>query len=177
MAGVLVTGKPRCGKSRWLKQVGIPDLRRRGVLVSVLDPIMGPLPPNVSKANWGADWVTDNVEHFMGAFDRSSHCAWVVDECGVWSKNYKDINAISRIAVAGGNFGHLGIFVAQRTMMIPPNIRNMCDTAVLFKQSPDDLYDLATLMDEPEILKAAELEQGCYMMVQSFKKPTIHRLF
>lgn len=176
MAGVLITGKPRCGKSYWLKRVGIPWLRRQGVSVAVLDPILGGLDANVAKGQWGADYVTDNVDAFMSIFRASHHCAFVVDECGRMCSEYENRIKLEAIPVTGGNRGNLGLFVGQRTMMVPPNIRNLCDSAVLFRQQQADLEDLARLFDEPRILEAATFGQGEYMMVEPFKEPTRHRL-
>ncbi len=176
MAGCLVTGKPRCGKSYWLKRIGIPWYRRQGIRSVVLDPILGGLDPNVAKAQWGADFVTNDVDLFMDIFTRSDHCVFVVDECGRMCSDYKDRVKLEAIPVTGGNRGNLGVFVCQRIMMVPPNIRNLCDTAVLFRQQRADLEDLAALFDEPAVLDAATFGKGEYMMVAPFAKPTRHVL-
>lgn len=176
MAGLLITGKPRCGKSYWLKKVGIPHLRRQGIRVVVLDPILGGLDPNIAKAQWGAEYVTNDANAFMAIFRASHHCAFVVDECGRLCTDYETRLKIEEIPVTGGNRGNLGIFVGQRCMMVPPNIRNLCDAAVLFRQQRKDLEELAALFDEPRIVEAATYGKGEYMMVEPFKEPTKHLL-
>jgi len=160
-----------------MKRIGIPIFHAKGTKVCVLDPVMGKLPPHVSAANWGADWVTNNVEQYMQAFDASHHCAWVVDECGIWSERYRDIMAISQIAKTGGNFSNLGVFMAQRLLMIPPNIRKLCECAVLFRQSREDLEDLALLLDDPAVMEAATLDQGEFVVIEPFKPARRGRLF
>ena len=175
MAGTLVAGITRSGKSLWLKRHGIPTLRASGIPVCVLDPVFGGLDPNQAKAIWGADWVTDDPYRFVAACRKSHGCAWVVDEMSRWK--YKELDEIEYIAVASGNHGNLGIFVAQRLMMVRPNIRNQCETAVIFNQTDDDLEDLAARFNQPQIMAAAKFPKGVFMQVEPFKTPVIGRLF
>jgi len=174
MAGLLITGQPRCGKSYWLKKIGVPWYRGQGTRVIVLDPVLGGLPLDVARMQWGgADFVTNNVDWFMEIFKRSDHCAFIVDECGRLCNDYKTRIKIEEIPVTGGNRANLGIFVGQRVMMVPPNIRGMCESAMVFRQQSEDLKDLASLFNEEAIKQAVGFRKGQYLMIKSCGVPIL----
>lgn len=85
--------------------------------------------------------------------------------------------AIEEIAFMSGNNGHLCYFIAQRLMMVPPNVREQCSTAVIFRQAPKSLALLADQFDEPRIMEARQYPKGVAMKIEPFEDPRVLRLF
>lgn len=158
----LVTGITGCGKSRIMREVIIPAHRRAGRWVGVLDPLGG---------IWPANWTTTDPLAFVAAAKNSSRCVWVVDEYAQFTADYKTMKALEWIFTVGRNRGHLAYALAQRLMMIPPNVRNQCSHAVVFNQQSTDLEDLAGLMNQPGIRAAATFPAGKALLVEPFTEP------
>ncbi len=166
---IIVTGITRCGKSRLMKQVIIPGHRRKGRWVGVLDP--------VGARDWPANWVTQDPLQFVEASRKSRDCVWVVDEIAKYRQDYKAISAIEELFFMGGNNGHLSYAIAQRLMMVPPNIREQCDVAIVFQQAPASLQLLADQFNQPRILDAFNFPKGTGMVVEPGEQPRLFKLF
>jgi hypothetical protein len=171
MAGVLVAGIPRCGKGLYLKKVAIPAMRREGRPVAVYDPMTAELKRFQARAIWGSDWVFNDLFECIEAMRHSTYCTFIFDEVGLICEDYKAAQKLKFAAVAAGNYGNLGVFVAQRRTMIPPSIRNLCESAILFAQVDEELVGLAKLFRQPSVMDAARFSKGQGMVVEPFKQP------
>lgn len=158
----LVTGITGCGKSRIMREVIIPAHRHAGRWVGVLDPLGG---------IWPANWTTTDPAAFVAAAKASSRCVWVVDEYAQFTADYKTMKALEWIFTVGRNRGHLAYALAQRLMMIPPNVRNQCSHAIVFNQQSSDLEDLAGLMNQPGVREATRFPAGKALLVEPFTDP------
>lgn len=158
----IVTGISGCGKSRALREHIIPAHRRAGRWVGVLDPLAG---------TWPANWTTTDPLAFVAAAKSSRDCVWVVDEYGQFTADYATMRALEWLFTVARNFGHLSYALAQRVKQIPPNVRNQCSHALVFAQQGADLADLATMMNQPGILEAANFPPGRALLVEPFKTP------
>lgn len=166
---VLITGITRCGKSRLSKTVIIPSHRRIRRWCGVLDPVGAP--------DWGADWVTQDVERFVEASRNSRDCVWFIDEVAKYRQNYKEICGLEEMAFMSGNRGHMCYFIAQRLMMVPPNIREQCSTAIVFQQAPSSLALLAEQFNQPRIMEVKDFPKGTAMVCEPFAEPRVIKLF
>lgn len=151
-----------------MREIIIPALRRRGVPVCVLDPL---------QQRWGADWQTDDPMLFVRRARVSRGCVWVIDEFPHFAKNHDYLMELEWLFTIARNYGHLSYAMAQRLMQIPPNVRNQCSNAIVFRQAKRDLWDLAEIMDNPSIVGARDLPQGTGLMCQPFKNPVTIRVF
>lgn len=157
----LVTGRSGMGKGAIMKSIIIPQWRRRGVKVAVLDPLEMP--------GWNADFQTSDWEQFMAVVRNSRNIVTVIDEYGDY--DYKAKMAIQWCATIARNFGQLHYAMAQRSMMVPPNVRNQCTNGIIFRQQEDDLAEIADLYDEPSLRLAHTFQPGQCMLLESLKAP------
>lgn len=164
----LVTGISGCGKSRIMRTLIINAHRRSGRWVGVLDPLEG---------TWPSNWSTSDPLAFTAAAKASRHCVWVVDEYAQFTADYEAMKTLEWCFTVGRNRGHLCYALAQRVMMVPPNVRNQCSHAIVFNQKPADLAELAGMMNQPRILEAASYPAGTCMLVEPFKEPRVLKLF
>jgi len=165
----LVTGVSGGGKSRIMKQVIIPQWRRQGVKVAVLDPLQAP--------GWGADYQTHDPFRFMDIIEKSSKIVVVIDEFGRFTRDYKAFARVEWCATVARNRGILSYFLAQRIMQIHPNVRDQCSNAILFQQTAKDLEEVGTLLNQPRCAEAVGFEKGLCMLVRPFQNPVKIRLF
>lgn len=165
MAHWLISGMSRCGKSTVLKELIIPQHRRAGRWVGVLDPLNAP--------GWGADWVTDDPFRFVAAARKSTRCVWIVDEFRVFATDYKALKELEWLFFAAGNYGHLCYASAQRLMMIPPNVRDQCSHSITFQQTRRGLETLAEQFNQPAILQAESLPRFHAIVAEPFKEPRL----
>lgn len=164
-----VTGMTGSGKSRLCREHILPAYGRQGIKRAVLDPLKQP---------WPAEVVTDDPEHFLKIAKASRSLVLIVDEFPHWvASDYRIGKALEWCFTIARNFGHLSYALAQRLMQIPPNVRNQCSKAVVFKQATADLQDLAILYDQPAILRAAAFPPGRALMVEPFTEPREIRTF
>lgn len=174
MAHWLVTGMSRCGKSTLMKKTIIPAHRRAGRWVAVLDPVLpGVVGPAKARELWGCDWITADPFAFVAAAKRSMRCVWIVDEFRLFATNYPALKELEWLYFAAGNWGHLCYAMAQRLMMIPPNVREQCDNAAIFTQPIQGLEPLAMQFNQPAILQCVNLPKYHAMIVAPFETPRI----
>lgn len=166
----IVTGKTGSGKSLTLKRVIIPDHLKRGRPVMVLDPLRAP--------DWGAGVRTyDDPLRFLDTAARSKGCVLIIDEYPHFAADYAIRVKLDWCFTIARNYGHLSYVLAQRVMMIHPNVRNQCSNALLFKQPVRDLQDIMVLLDEPGVMAASNFVEGTGLMVQPFKTPVKFKVF
>lgn len=165
----LVTGISGAGKGLIMKRIMIPDLRRRGVRVAVLDPLQAP--------DWGDVFQTSDPERFLRVVRHYPSTAMVVDEYGQWTSDYQVMRSLEWCATVARNHGNLGFFMAQRVKQIPPNVRNQCTNALVFRQQAADLDDLATMLDQPGVMAAQQLPAGTCLLVKPFQTPVKIKVF
>ena len=165
----LVTGITRCGKSRLMKEVIIPSHRRAGRWVGVLDP--------VGAGDWPADWVTSDPLRFVAASRTARGCVFIVDEVAKYRADYKAITALEEMFFMTGNYGNLCYAIAQRIMMVPPNIRDQCSNAIVFQQTSTSLALLAEQFNQPRICECVSYPKGMGMFAEPFKEPRTFKLF
>lgn len=164
MAHWLCTGMSRCGKSSLMKTTIIPAHQRAGRWVAVLDPI---------GASWPANWVTADPAKFAASMSQAKNCVGIIDEFACFRGDFKNNAALERLFFMGGNFGNLFYAMAQRLMMVPPNVRSQCDNAIIFQQTTAGLIDLAAQYNQPSILECATLPKYHAMIVAPFQPPRI----
>lgn len=153
------TGMSGAGKSRVMRDFIIPSHRRLGRKVAVLDPI---------GQAWPADFVTADPEHFLAVARASRSLVLVVDEYAQFTADYRIMRGLEWCFTVARNSGHLSYALAQRLNMIPPNVRNQCANAIIFRQARADLMDLAALIDQPEIMRAATFPPGRCLIAKPF---------
>lgn len=129
-----------------------------GVPVLVLD-------PSGSPKTWldcGADFVTENVDEYLGVVFANSRCLLIVDEAGeaVGRAQSQDHAPRLRLATRTRHRGHSAIFISQAASTISPVIRRQCQKIWLFRQSFASCKILADEMCNPGIIAAAQLGKG-----------------
>lgn len=164
-----LTGVSTCGKSVALKEIIIPGHRQRGRDVIVLDPL-------------GSTWkhatrVTTDPFQFVECLKRSWNCIGVVDEIRVFYDDFQARVGIEWCFFAGRNRGHLMYAAAQRMMMIPPNIREQCGNALLFRQNRRGLETIADDMDQPDAVLANSLPRGQCLICKPMELPVWYEVF
>lgn len=165
----LVTGNTGSGKGVVMKRFIIPDHRRRGRKVAVLDPLEAP--------DWHADFQTADPFHFMRVVKASSNIVAVIDETAEVTSDWKAYQEVKWAATVARNRGILSYFLAQRTLQVHPNIRNQCSNAIVFNQTIADLQTVADLLNQPRCLEAAGFQSGLCLLVRPFKDPVKIRVF
>jgi hypothetical protein len=163
-----VTGMSGAGKSRFMREYRIPAHRRAGTRVAVLDPL---------GQSWPADYVTTDPDQFLSVARASRSIVLVIDEYAHFTTDYRTMRALEWCFTMARNHGHLSYALAQRLMMIPPNVRNQCANAVVFRQASRDLDDLAALLDQPAIIRASTFPPGHALIVKPFAEPVEVRTF
>jgi hypothetical protein len=164
-----ITGGTGMGKGVIMKRFIIPDHRRRGRKVAVLDPLEAP--------DWHADFQTADPFHFMRVVKASSNIVAVIDETAEVTSDWKAYQEVKWAATVARNRGILSYFLAQRTMQIPPNIRNQCTNGIIFKQNVADLQECVVLFNEPLCMQAMNFESGLCLCVRPLKTPVKIRVF
>jgi hypothetical protein len=165
----LVTGISGCGKSRIMKQVIIPNWRRQGVKVAVLDPLQAP--------DWNADFQEHDPDRFMDRVEQSRRIVVVIDEFGRFTRDYKAFARLEWCATIARNRSILSYFLAQRVMQVHPNVRDQCSNALLFRQTARDLEEIGMLLNEPRCSEAAGFEKGLCLTVKANENPVKIRVF
>lgn len=162
-----------------MKEFVIPRAHRAGQVVAVCDPILGGAGA-AGRREWrlrGGDLLTDDPDAFVAALQVSRRVVVIVDEWGYWRARPDAERALTWCYTIGRNYGHLAYALAQRTMMVPPSVRSMCSTAIVFRQPLADLRDLADLLDDQAVLEASQLPQGVAIVSRPFKKPEKIKVF
>jgi len=78
--------------------------------------------------------------------------------------------AMEATAEIGRHWGKSCYYAGQRASQLSTNIRAMCSQLFCFAQGPKDAAILAEEWNQPELLKAPELNQGEYFLVRRFGK-------
>lgn len=164
-----VLGVSGCGKSRLLKQVIIPTWRRAGVPVAVLDPLEAP--------DWHADMQDSDPARFMNRVKKSSRIVVVIDEVAQVCAEHRHRIMVEWAATVARNRGILSYFLAQRAMQVHPNIRNQCTNGIIFNQPMADLEEVSKLLNQPDVMQAANFPKGIAALVRPFEKMTKIKVF
>lgn len=146
--------------------------RRDGRKVAVCDPLGDSWP--------GAEWVTRDPVEWVERMKRSKSVMGFVDELGLIRKN-KDqagITAIESFATMSRHYGHIIHYLATRIILIPPNIRENCDNAVIFRQKLKGLTELDEELDtNGAIFEAAQFQRGTAFICQPYETPIKIQVF
>jgi hypothetical protein len=181
MAGWLILGNPRVGKSRVVKEQVIPSWLKRGTPVAVLDPVSEDMDRATARAFWsGASMVSSDPEAFQGIMRRSNHVVAIVDELAEWAaRDYKNMDRIAWLSICGGNRGILPYFIGQRMVFVPPRIRNLCtDGVIVFQQSePDARAILDSYPMHPGVMAVTTYPPGVALVMVPNKQPMKIRVF
>ncbi|MCF7847512.1 MAG: hypothetical protein K9M45_01580 [Kiritimatiellales bacterium] len=114
------------------KKQGVPTLYFTSKEVEALD---------VKKH---VDFVETNAESFFQTSEkivRQTPCILMIDEAADFQQELP--NALREMLNKWGVYGCRIFVVVQRAKMVPPNIRNSCESCIAFKQFPDDAKFLA----------------------------------
>lgn len=127
---VAIIGYTGSGKSRMMREVILPQWRKRGVSALILDPVC---------QGWGARppwaWQTADPYAYLEKAKASRRCVLVVDECKQHvGKSQKIANDLAYIPCVSRNHGHYVYLMGQRTFHLPPDYRSQCSEAFLFWQ-------------------------------------------
>lgn len=181
MAGWLILGNPRVGKSLLVKRDIIPPWLKRGTPVAVLDPVSEDMDQVTARHFWsGASWVSHDPFYFKHTMRKSNHVVAVVDELAEWqARDYKYIDAIAWLSICGGNRGILPYFIGQRMVFVPPRIRNLCtDGVIVFQQSePDARAILDSYPMHPGVMAVTTYPPGVALVMVPNKQPMKIRVF
>lgn len=181
MAGWLVLGNPRVGKSLLVKKLVIPSWLARGTPVAVLDPVSEDMDQPTARQFWsGASWVTSDPERFRAVMKKSSHVVAIVDELAEWqARDFKNLDRIAWLSICGGNRGILPYFIGQRMVFVPPRIRNLCtDGVIVFQQSePDARAILDSYPMHPGVMAVTTYPPGVALVMVPNQNPVKIRVF
>lgn len=168
-----ITGIKQSGKGRICKEFFIPMYKRDHRKVAICDPIMDQWP--------GADYVTNDVGRFIDVMQRSKNVMGFVDEMNLIRKNREHpewIIDLQKFAGISRHYGHIMHYMGQRVMHIPPDIRELCDNAVVLRQKMKGLVELDEQLDtNGAVFQAAQFQRGIALIVQPFEKPVKVRVF
>lgn len=167
---VLVAGMTRSGKGQLMRSVsakykrdGIPTLYYTSKEVEALDVVKH------------VDYVETDAETFFRYCEnviKVSPCVVVVDEAADFQQEKP--NALREMLNKWGAYGCKIFVVVQRAKMVPPNIRNACESCVAFKQFPDDAKFLAECYGkEFEQVALPVVRPGYYLYSESAYTPTV----
>jgi hypothetical protein len=127
--------------------------KEKGIQVLVLDPD--------KRADWQADFITDDPDYYLQTVKLNTKCALFIDESGMMIGRYS--GAMAWLATNSRKWGHKAHFIAQRAKQIDPIVRTQCTNIFLFKQSLDDSKELSRDFVCDELKSASGLSQGEYL--------------
>lgn len=107
---------------------------------------------------------------------RSQRCALFVDEAGEAIGRGKKALHGQWITTRSRHWGHRAYISAQRAQLIDLSIRNQCDEAFVFRQSPNDAKELAEQYADDLLLTAPTLPVGTFIHVRSCQPARLRRL-
>jgi hypothetical protein len=170
MSRCAVVGESGSGKSRLCREFLAPAWNSRGFATYALDPLRQP---------WPVYWQTDNPERFLEAMKNSTRCVGFVDEAQETMRgNPQRERDMAWLGLQSRNKGHVLYFLAQRIMQLPPNVRNQCTEAYIFRQTADDAEWLAVHFQCDALrLMIPTLERGVCVRVGNHKTPEKMRVF
>lgn len=152
MAHTLILGITGTGKTTLAFSIA-QAYKAQGVPVYVLDPF--------KRAEWNADFITDDPDGFLDFVFTHKSAAVFVDESGDvigrWSGD------LQKLATQSRQFGHRVHFITQRAKQFDVNMRTQCENIFLFKQSPDDAKELARDFVAPSLIDAGSLRKGEFL--------------
>lgn len=132
--------------------------RAQGIGVIVLDQICDP--------RWNADFITADMDEFLGTVWQSRQCAVFIDEGGDVIGQYD--KAMHRVATRGRHWGHNVHICAQGATQVAKIVRNQCRHLFLFATAREDCAELAREWNKPELLAAANFPAGEYFYASRF---------
>lgn len=127
--------------------------RARGIDTLILDPD--------KCSDWDASFITSDPDEFLTVVKSNRSCAIFVDEAGYMIGRYG--GAMQWLATNSRKWGHKAYFITQRANQLDVNIRNMCSSVFIFKQSLDDTKILSREFVSEEIKQAHTLKKGEYI--------------
>lgn len=166
----LVAGETGCGKSRMMRERIVPEWKRRGRPVVVLDPLQQP---------WGATFQTTDPYEFLATMQRSEGCIGVWDECGTMLDSEPRLKRdLQWLATVSRNGGHMMYFLSQRFYLVPPTFRYQCSRAYLFRLRGRDAIEAAQTYPEPGLETILPgLGVGECIAIAPFGKPVKFKAF
>jgi len=145
--------------------------RRSGVNTIVLDPHRDP--------NWDATIMFQHFEEFMSFVkdpDRCQQCALFIDESGM-SLNKYDVDC-DWLTLTARHHGHRTHIIANRAIMISPNMRSQCETLYAFQVNATDAKTYANDFNCPSLAEIGpNLRQGEFLKITRFQPIQRFRLW
>jgi hypothetical protein len=150
---VCVVGNQRCGKSVWSKAWSAPKKR-----LLVVDPVASY--PNVDFQTPPEDYIPALAERRLNAFrygayhpeevpmfakaaEAAGDCSLVIEECGLLFMKGERLPPFLKTLIFMGGHSHINVdlvFVAQRAVSIPLDVRSQAQRIVSFRQTdPQDV--------------------------------------
>lgn len=150
----LIVGITYTGKSNLVKSI----VNNTDKDVIVYDPL--------SSSGWGDKAIKfESIDKFFKYLETAKNAYVVVDEGKtLWDNNPKEAD---KLLYRRRHQGLLVFVIAQRTMMIPPNARNMCSKVFAFKQRKNDCDILCEEYGE-EFKNCLNLELGEFIATDGF---------
>jgi len=154
----LICGTTLSGKTTLAKKL-CASLSKSGHKCVVLTPL---------GDKWEADLVTDDPSIFMDAFVNNTDMFCFMDEAKETVGRYNEEMAMT--ANRGRHWGHSCFYIPQRVQAVATDVRGQCHQLFCFAVGVGDSKVLAEEWNNPELLKAPDLNQGEYIRVMRFGK-------
>jgi len=161
----LVLGMTTCGKTTLVKWL-TSSMKKRGIKVAVLDPILDP--------EWEADFVTDNPADFMKYVKTNKSHVLVVDESGSAIGRYNE--EMNWLATTSRHLGHTTFFLMQGATQVDPIIRGQCNRCFMFTCAGTIAEKIAVEFNEPKVAKASRLNKGEFYLIDRYAELVKGRL-
>lgn len=155
----LVIGMTESGKTtlvKWLTK----SMKKRGVKVAVLDPLMDP--------EWDADFITDKSDEFLKYVKTNKQHVLVVDESGSAIGRYNE--AMNWLATTSRHLGHSTFFIMQGATQVDPIVRGQCRKCFMFTCAGPIAKNIAIEYNEPKVSVADKLKKGEFYMIDRFSE-------
>lgn len=150
----LIVGITYTGKTNLCKSIAV----NTNTDVIVYDPL--------SSTGWGDNAIKfSSIDKFFKHIETAQNAYVFVDEGKtLWDQNPREAD---KLLYKRRHQGLLTFVIAQRTMMIPPNARNMCSKVFAFKQRKNDCDILREEYGE-EFKNCLNLELGEFIATDGF---------
>ncbi len=166
MAHALILGMTESGKTTLAKKLA-ENYMRAGVGVLVLDPLNDPA--------WVCNFRTADEDEFLASFWASKRCAVFIDEAGDCAGQHD--KAMQKTATKGRHWGHRVHYISQRGTLINRTVRDQCSHLFLFATALQDVKTHSAEWNRPQLLDAANFQQGDYFHTGRFGGLTQSNIF